>query len=118
MTEKIPIQTETDYLSETPKPSKVELEKVHVLQSRRQLPPVCNNDLPGQTGRRLPKWLTKPHTCSECGCSFDRPSKLNVHFRIHTGVQPYGCGICGKLFNQKNNLKAHMLRKHRDQFLS
>ena len=51
----------------------------------------------------------KNHICDKCGASFDRPNKLQIHNRIHTGDKPYSCEICGKCFNQKQNLKSHMV---------
>ena len=51
----------------------------------------------------------KKFICDLCPSSFDRPSKLTVHYRIHTGYQPFECDICHKKFNQKNNFKRHVL---------
>lgn len=31
---------------------------------------------------------------------------------IHSGIRPYICSICNYQFNQKENLKAHIKRKH------
>lgn len=52
------------------------------------------------------------YSCYLCGCVFDRPSKLNVHFRIHSGDKPYACNTCGRRFNQKSNLNRH-IRTHK-----
>ena len=87
----------------------------------RNLQSYANDDLSHlsvQFGKPLPKWITKPYTCSQCGLSFDRPSKLDVHFRIHTGAKPYSCEFCGKSFNQKPNLRTHMRSVHRDKLFS
>lgn len=45
--------------------------------------------------------------CSVCSKIFRHKSKLDLHFRIHTGIKPYKCTICKKEFNQKSNLKSH-----------
>ncbi|XP_063147438.1 zinc finger protein 773-like [Candoia aspera] len=51
------------------------------------------------------------YACPECGRSFDRPSDLIKHQRIHTGEKPYPCIECGKRFHQQSNLNVH-LRLH------
>ena len=71
----------------------------------------------GVTYRELPKqWnpgssqgMRKAHACTICPKSFDWPSHLENHMRVHTGVKPFECEQCGKTFALKGNLKQHSL---------
>ncbi|XP_060591556.1 zinc finger protein 236-like isoform X2 [Ruditapes philippinarum] len=50
--------------------------------------------------------------CPHCSKSFQKPSQLERHVRIHTGDKPYKCQICPKSFNQKGALQMHVLGRH------
>lgn len=45
--------------------------------------------------------------CKYCGKAFNRPKKVEIHQRIHTGEKPFRCNTCGKLFSEAGNLKKH-----------
>lgn len=49
----------------------------------------------------------KLFTCKYCGKAFNRPKKVEIHQRIHTGEKPFRCMTCGKLFAEAGNLKKH-----------
>lgn len=60
----------------------------------------CHPSLTGDGGKRL-------FSCSYCGKAFDRPKKVEIHQRIHTGERPFGCSTCGKTFSEAGNLRKH-----------
>ncbi|XP_035387451.1 zinc finger protein 3 homolog isoform X2 [Electrophorus electricus] len=49
----------------------------------------------------------KLFTCNYCGKAFNRPKKVEIHQRIHTGEKPFRCNTCGKFFAEAGNLKKH-----------
>ena len=55
----------------------------------------------------LAKDYPKTLECDQCGKMFAFQSKLDVHYRKHTGIRPYVCSFCGADFTQKNNLNTH-----------
>jgi len=51
----------------------------------------------------------KPFKCPfpNCNKEYSIKSRLQVHYRTHTGSKPFICNFCGKAFNEKGNLKTH-----------
>lgn len=51
----------------------------------------------------------KKNQCPVCQKVFKRPSSLQIHFYIHTGVKLHKCEWegCGRLFNVKSNMARH-----------
>ena len=58
----------------------------------------------------------RPFKCPFPGCTknYSIQSRLQVHYRTHTGNKPFICKECGKAFNEKGNLKTHE-RFHSEQ---
>uniref|UniRef100_A0A672QF10 C2H2-type domain-containing protein n=1 Tax=Sinocyclocheilus grahami TaxID=75366 RepID=A0A672QF10_SINGR len=54
---------------------------------------------------RVPR--EKLFACTYCGKVFNRPKKVVIHQRIHTGEKPFKCNTCGKFFSEAGNLRKH-----------
>ncbi|XP_050548065.1 uncharacterized protein LOC126909672, partial [Daktulosphaira vitifoliae] len=48
------------------------------------------------------------HQCNTCDKIFATISSLNLHTKIHTGIQ-FSCEVCSKTFNRKSTLIRHRL---------
>uniref|UniRef100_A0A672ZFD9 C2H2-type domain-containing protein n=1 Tax=Sphaeramia orbicularis TaxID=375764 RepID=A0A672ZFD9_9TELE len=51
--------------------------------------------------------VKKTYPCDVCSKSFDRPCRLQIHQRTHTGERPFQCPDCDKSFRSKALLSAH-----------
>ncbi|XP_048367502.1 zinc finger protein 771-like isoform X2 [Sphaerodactylus townsendi] len=50
----------------------------------------------------------KPHTCPQCGKSFNKKQDLRKHQGTHSAERPFSCLQCGRRFRLKQILVAHM----------
>ncbi|XP_061442724.1 gastrula zinc finger protein XlCGF57.1-like isoform X1 [Rhineura floridana] len=50
----------------------------------------------------------KPHTCAQCGKSFNKKQDLRKHQGTHSTERPFSCLECGRCFRLKQILVAHM----------
>ncbi|XP_043855601.1 zinc finger protein 217-like [Dromiciops gliroides] len=67
----------------------------------------------GLESRKI-KHLASSRECSYCRKYF-RSNYLNIHLRTHTGEKPYKCEFCEYSAAQKNSLRYHLERHHKDK---
>ncbi|KAG9342383.1 hypothetical protein JZ751_016378 [Albula glossodonta] len=70
-----------------------------------------NLSLPKGLGTLMARKKERLFSCTYCGKAFNRPKKVEIHQRIHTGEKPFACTFCDKRFADSGNLKKH-LRVH------
>lgn len=54
----------------------------------------------------------KRFPCDQCNKIFSEKTRLQIHYRIHSGDRPYVCEDCGFSCSQKDNLRIHKEFKH------
>ncbi|XP_026576857.1 gastrula zinc finger protein XlCGF57.1-like isoform X2 [Pseudonaja textilis] len=57
---------------------------------------------------RCPPDPKKPHSCTQCGKSFNKKQSLRKHQGTHSTERPFACLECGRSFRLKQILVAHM----------
>ncbi|XP_048367503.1 gastrula zinc finger protein XlCGF57.1-like isoform X3 [Sphaerodactylus townsendi] len=101
-------------------PSRGDLKR-HVKRHMPQSPPAAASKSPPAKGKRsvaaklqLLRHLQctpgpkKPHTCAQCGKSFDTKASLRKHEGTHSAERPFACLECGRRFRLKQILVSHM----------
>lgn len=69
--------------------------------------PVPQQPADGHKVRHPPSTKERLFVCSYCGKAFNRPKKVEIHQRVHTGEKPFSCSTCGRMFSEAGNLRKH-----------
>ncbi|XP_009669296.2 zinc finger protein 2-like isoform X3 [Struthio camelus] len=64
--------------------------------------------------QRGPLGPKRPHTCTQCGKSFNKSRDLKKHQQTHTAERPFSCPQCGSSFRLKQILVSHQ-KVHRGE---
>ena len=54
-----------------------------------------------------PLYLARPCGCTQCTLRFKKPSALDRHSVVHSGLQPYTCKDCGQGFSREHDMVCH-----------
>ncbi|XP_054847803.1 zinc finger protein 25-like isoform X2 [Eublepharis macularius] len=93
----------------------------HIRRHLREKPPAATSRPPAAKGKKslaaklqllhhlqhAPGPRT-PHTCDQCGKSFNKKQSLRKHQGTHSAERPFACLECGRCFRLKQILVAHM----------
>lgn len=69
--------------------------------------PVCQPFSDSSKVRNRSRKKERLFVCNYCGKAFNRPKKVEIHQRVHTGEKPFSCSTCGKMFSEAGNLRKH-----------
>ncbi|KAJ8977293.1 hypothetical protein NQ317_007432 [Molorchus minor] len=58
--------------------------------------------------------LNKKFPCAKCEKRFNTQDELSKHVKLHSGYRPFSCLYCANSFTEKQSLRTHMKRIHRD----
>nr|XP_056713158.1 zinc finger protein 157-like [Euleptes europaea] len=108
-------------------PSRGDLKR-HLRRHLHQDPPAAAGKSPAPKGKkslaaeqqllrhlRCAPGPKKPHTCAQCGKSFNKKASLRKHEGTHSAERPFSCLECGRCFRLKQILVAHMQSHNKER---